>query len=76
MYAMVIASTNAEIAEDPAQKLMNRPTEMTVVLARMVPTVSPMRSSVTSSLKIVLRNSRTSCWIFSIASGPKSQRVT
>ena len=50
-------STKAVIADDPAHRLMIRPTETTSAwpLFRMVSTVLPIRLSATSSLKMVCR---------------------
>src|SRR6478609_11697982 len=68
---MVMASTNADIADEPAQKLITRPTETTSErpLSRIVLTVLPTRLSATSLLKITCRNVKTCARTSSVVPG-------
>ena len=70
---MVIDSTNADIADEPAQRLITRPIDTTSAcpLPRMVSTVLPTRLLATSSLKMVFRNSRTWSLTWSIVPAGK-----
>ena len=69
----MIDSTKADIADDPAHRLMIRPTETTSAwpLFRMVSTVLPTRLLATSSLKMVFRKQLTWSLTWSMVSGPK-----
>ncbi len=71
-------STNADIADEPAQMLITRPIETTSAcpLRRMVFTVSPTRLLATSSLKMVFRNSRIWSLTWSIVPAGKYQLTT
>ena len=68
-------STNADIADDPAQRLITRPIDTTSAwpLRRMVLTVLPTRLLATSSLKMVFRNSRIWSLTWSIVPAGKYQ---
>src|SRR6185312_3364280 len=70
-YAMVMASTKADMADDPAQKLMIRPTDTTSLrpLPRIVSTVLPTRLSATSLLKITCRKVKTCARTSSLVPG-------
>ena len=67
-------STNADMADEPAHRLMSRPTETLSAwsAARMVSTVLPTRLSATSWSKIVFRNSSTCSRTSSIVPGGKN----
>src|SRR6478752_2043268 len=75
---MVIDSTKADIADDPAHRLISRPTDTTSACPwlRIVSTVLPTRLSATSWLKIAFRNSRTCSRIWSMGPAGKYQFTT
>ena len=62
----------ALIADDPAHRLMTKPTDTTSAcpLFRMVSTVWPTRFWATSALKMPLRKMLICSWTLSMVSGP------